>query len=199
MATSRDVSGRRHPFCIPANRAQRLVLALVLVLAALTHAAVAAAQDSGPSKEPATNAGNSDLARANELTQQVLQLYRNDRFADAVPLAMEVLAIREKALGPDDSALGDSLNNLAEMYRHLGRYAEAEPLFKRALAIYEKALGPDDDAVTDVLSNLEQLYVAQGRYADAEPLFERSLAIDEKALGPDDPDLATLLANLANV
>ena len=39
--------------------------------------------------------------------------------------------------------MGQSLNNLAELYRAQGHYAEAEPLYKRSLAIWEKALGPE--------------------------------------------------------
>ncbi len=81
--------------------------------------------------------------------------------------------------------MGQSLNNLAELYRAQGRYAEAEPLYRRALAIVEKALGPEHPHVAANLNNLAGLYQAQGHYAEAEPLYQRSLAIYEKALGPE--------------
>ena len=41
-----------------------------------------------------------------------------------------VLAIREKALGPDHPDTAQSLNNLAELYDTQGRYDEAEPLYR---------------------------------------------------------------------
>jgi tetratricopeptide (TPR) repeat protein len=134
---------------------------------------------------------------ADELNKKVVELYREGKFAEAVPLAQQALAIDEKALGPDHPDVATDLNNLAELYRNQGRYAEAEPLLKRALAIREKALGPDHSDVAGSLNNLATLYRDQGRYAEAEPLYKHSLAINEKALGPDHPDVAKSLKNLA--
>jgi tetratricopeptide (TPR) repeat protein len=71
-------------------------------------------------------------------------LYRDQgKYAEAEPLHVRALAIREKALGPDDPDVADSLNNLGLIYDGQGRSAEAEPLFQRALAILKKASGPD--------------------------------------------------------
>ena len=69
----------------------------------------------------------------------------------------------KKALGPDDSDIVQSLNNLACLYSGEGRYADAEPLSKRALAIFNKALGPDHPDLAQSLNNLADLYSAQGR------------------------------------
>ena len=38
---------------------------------------------------------------ANELNKKVIELYNAGRYADAIPIAQQVLAIREKALGRD--------------------------------------------------------------------------------------------------
>jgi tetratricopeptide (TPR) repeat protein len=102
---------------------------------------------------------------ADDLNKRVIELYRAGKFAEAVPLAQQVLAIREKALGPDHPDVAQSLNNLAELYKTQGRYAEAEPLYKRSLAIWEKALGPNHPDVATALNNLAELYRNQGRYA----------------------------------
>jgi tetratricopeptide (TPR) repeat protein len=53
------------------------------------------------------------------------------------------LAIREKALGTTHPDVGQTLNNLALIYRAQGKYSEAEGLFKRALAIRETALSAE--------------------------------------------------------
>jgi tetratricopeptide (TPR) repeat protein len=139
------------------------------------------------------------LAEAAALNQQVLQLYNQRRYSEAMPLAQRALAIQEKALGPNHPSVANLLTNLAFLYVNQGRYAEAEPLYKRSLAIREKALGPDHSDVAASLGNLAQLYKDQGRYADAEPLFKRSLTIREKALGPDHPDVAESLNALASL
>ena len=83
------------------------------------------------------------LKRAKQLNQQVIQLYQQGKYTEAVLIAKEVLAIREKALGPDHPDVAQSLNNLAGLYDSLGDYAKAEPLYKRSLGIWEKALGPE--------------------------------------------------------
>jgi len=142
----------------------------------------------------------SSVAQRNEaeaLHKQVIELYRAEKYTDAIPLAERVLAIREKALGLDHPDVALSLNNLALLYKAQGRYADAEPVYKRALAIYEKALGPTHPYVAASLNNLAGLYDSQGSHADAEPLYKRSLAIYEKALGLEHRDVATALNNLA--
>ncbi len=108
----------------------------------------------------------------------------------------EALSICDKACGPDDALLGNSLNNVALVEKSQGHYAEAEPLFKRALAISERMFGPEGPDVAGSLSNLADLYEAQGRLEQAEPLFRRALAIGEKAFGPQDPQVALYLTNL---
>ena len=167
------------------RRPQIMLLGIVLVLALdLLWAAGSAAQDS-------------DIGRADALDKQVVQLYRQGRYADAIALATQSLRIRENTLGPEHPDLTPSLNNLAELYRNQGRYAEAEPLYKRCLAIREKALGAEHPDVAETLNNLALLYDRQGQYTEAEPLLKRSVAIYEKALGSEHPHLAVSLNNLA--
>ncbi len=132
---------------------------------------------------------------ARTLNTQVHKLYGEGKYAEAIPIARRVLAIREKTLGPDHLDVGTSSNDLAELYRGLSRFAEAEPLFKRAISIYEQARAPHAH-LSQSLNNLAELYQVQGRYADAEPLHKRALGIREKALGPEHPDVAVSLNNL---
>ena len=124
-------------------------------------------------------------------------LNERGRYTDAEPLYTRALAIREKALGPEDPLVATSLNNLAVLYNRQGQYAKAEPLYNRALAIWKKALGPEHPLVATSLNNLAGLYNRQGQYAKAEPLYNRALAIWKKALGPEHPHLAQSLNNLA--
>jgi len=137
------------------------------------------------------------LERAERLSQQVIQLYQQGQYAQAIQLAHEALRIREQALGPAHPHVATSLNILAELYRATGQYAKAEPLYQRSLAIREQALGPAHPDVATSLNNLALLYDDTGQYAKAEPLYQRSLAILEKALGPAHPHVAASLNNLA--
>jgi tetratricopeptide (TPR) repeat protein len=80
---------------------------------------------------------------ATSLSRQIETLNNEGRYSEAIPIAQRVLAILEKALGPEHPDVATSLSNLAVIYDKQGRYADAEPLHKRALAIKEKALGPN--------------------------------------------------------
>jgi tetratricopeptide (TPR) repeat protein len=131
------------------------------------------------------------------LDKRIKELYQTGKFSEAIPVAQRVLAIREKALGPDHPDVATALDSLAMLYHNQGRYADAEPLYKRSMVIREKVLGPEHASVADSLNNLAELYRTQGRYADAEPLYKRSITIYEKALGPDSPRFAKSLNNLA--
>jgi CHAT domain-containing protein/Flp pilus assembly protein TadD len=132
-----------------------------------------------------------------ELNKKVIELYNAGRYADALPVAQQVLAIREKALGRDHPDVATSLNDLAGLYDDAGRSAEAEPLYQRSLAIREKVLGRNHPDIATSLNNLAEHFRDEGRYSEAEPLYQRSLAIREKVLGPDHPDVAASLNNLA--
>jgi tetratricopeptide (TPR) repeat protein len=131
-----------------------------------------------------------DAVDANIINQQILELSGQGRYSEALPLAQKAIALLEKALGPDNTNVAQSLNSLAMVYIALGRYLDAEPLCKRSVEILEKGFGPDHVNVVPSLITLAILYEKQGRYADVEPLFKRSLAINEKVRGPDHHDVA---------
>ncbi len=146
-----------------------------------------------------TSPSAAQVSKTHELNESVVALHQAGKYAEAVPLAQQELAILEKSLGANHPRIAAPLNNLAELYVPLGRYADAEPLLKRAIAINEKTFGPNHASVATNLNNLALLYVIEGRNADAEPLFKRSLAIREKASGPHHPEVATVLENLASL
>src|SRR5262249_68190 len=137
--------------------------------------------------------------RTTELNERVIELYSAGRYADAIPIAQRLLALREKALGRDHPDVATPLYYLALLYHHLGRYSEAEPLYQRSLAIFEKVLGRDHQELATLVHYLASLYHDQHRYTDAEPLNQRALAIREKALGRDAPAVAESLNNLGRL
>jgi len=137
------------------------------------------------------------LTEAETLLLQVMDFYSVGQYAEAIPLAEQILAMVEGQLGPNHAHVATSLSWLAMLYQAMGRYREAKPLYERALAINEAHLGPDHPDVGTSLNNLAELYRNIGRYREAKPLYERALAIDEAQLGPDHPHVAISLNNLA--
>ena len=139
------------------------------------------------------------LERAATLNRRVIELYRAGRYQEAIPLAEEVLAIRQEQLGQNHPDVAQSLNNLAELYKAQGRYSEAEPLHQESLTIRREQLGDRHPSVATSLNNLAGLYRLQGRYGEAEPRYQESLAILREQLGDRHPDVATSLNNLAGL
>jgi tetratricopeptide (TPR) repeat protein len=132
-----------------------------------------------------------------KLTQRIVELYKAGKYQDAIPLAEQILAYKERVLGPENPDTASALNDLAELHRAMGNYVRAESLYRRALKIREKAFGPEHPATARSLNNLAELYRYMGDYAKAEPLDERAVKIREKALGPEHPETAISLNNLA--
>jgi tetratricopeptide (TPR) repeat protein len=118
------------------------------------------------------------------------------RYAEAEPLFVRSLAIREQELGANHPDTAASLNSLAGLYKSTGRYAEAESLFLRSLAICEKELGANHPYTATNLNNLASLYESTGRYAEAEPLLVRAVEISEDKLGINHPSTQAIRENL---
>jgi Tetratricopeptide repeat len=83
------------------------------------------------------------------------------------------LAIREKALGANQPAVGESLNNLALVYADQRKYGEAEELYKRGLfgrdlTIRGQTLGENHPDVAATRHDLAAAASEQGRYEEEE-------------------------------
>ncbi|NEP51464.1 MAG: tetratricopeptide repeat protein, partial [Moorea sp. SIO3C2] len=81
------------------------------------------------------------LAEVSRLTQQVLELYQQGKYSEAIPLAKKALGIRQQVLGEEHHSVATSLQNLALLYFRQGRYQEAEPLYQQALDLRKRLLG----------------------------------------------------------
>jgi Tetratricopeptide repeat len=67
-----------------------------------------------------TRAQSEQLAIAERLNSEVIELYSAGRYGEAIPLATRALAIREKVLGPEHPNTATSLNNLGVLYDATG-------------------------------------------------------------------------------
>lgn len=128
-----------------------------------------------------------------------MSLYQQKHFSEAIELETQVLAIAQRASGPESQDTGIALQFLASMYRDSGQPDKAIPLFERAIAIAEKVNGPEGVAVAPSLDGLAAVYLFSGEYDKAEPLYKRAVAILEKARGPTDTDTGIMLASLGTL
>jgi len=78
------------------------------------------------------------LQQARKLFFESFALHKQLRNAEARPLMVRCLEIREKELGPDDVLVATTAGSLGNIYDDLGDYATAESLYLRELKIKRK-------------------------------------------------------------
>ena len=139
------------------------------------------------------------IDKLQELSQAAGELYSQGKLEEAVPYALEASDLIREHLGEDSEEYGESLNNVAFLYKSVGSYDKAEPYYRQALEIQRHASGEDTPDFADSLNNLASVYKTMGKYSQAEPLYRQALDIRSKVLGREHPDLAATLNNLAAV
>jgi TonB family protein len=142
--------------------------------------------------KPAT--ASPELAEARKLSEQAAGLHNKKMYDEALPLAKQALALREKAVGPDHELIATSLNNIAAIYVAKALYSSAEPLYRRSLAILEKRFGAQSKYLTETLELLAKMRFAQSDNDEAEKFYLRALAIKERAFGPEQLETAQTLS-----
>jgi CHAT domain-containing protein/tetratricopeptide (TPR) repeat protein len=130
---------------------------------------------------------------------QVIALYRQGKYAQAIPFAEQALAGSERLYGAEHPHSIVRVLNLARAYSGGGRHREAGPLFERALAVREKTLGKDHPDTLDAANALGMQYRQQARLAEAEALLKRTLAARQRVLGKEHPNTLASMVNLADI
>jgi tetratricopeptide (TPR) repeat protein len=124
--------------------------------------------------------------------------YALGRYADALKLFQEVLALRKAKLGPDHVDTLKSMGSIATTYYALRRYQEALNLDQETLALRKAHLGPDHPDTLRSMNALANNYAALGRWQDALKIQEETLTQRKAKLGSDHPDTLASMSNLAN-
>lgn len=93
-------------------------------------------------------AGQAQVETADSLSTKVMSLYHAGEYKAAFPIAMRVLSLREKTLGPDHYDVAVALQTLAGLYEAVGDYEHAAPFDQRALKILEPDSGIENTPAT---------------------------------------------------
>ncbi len=138
-----------------------------------------------------------EAADAIDLLVDALTRGGKARSEETAELADRAISIREKALGPDDTALYSSLVLKGNLLQDLEKRSEARLLFERALELAVRAYGPDAARVGVLHHNLGNL-LRETDVDGAEKHFREALRIFELVRGPDSRDVADVLDGLAS-
>jgi TonB family protein len=152
---------------------------------------------SSPSVAQNQSAESAELAEAKKLSIEIVRLYNDGKYDEAIPLAKRAVELKEKALGKANPSLADSLNNLGALYMAKKDYSNANAAYTRSLSIYEKAQGKESSALCVIFDKLAWIRYALGGNSEAQEMLELSLSIKEKTFGKESGDVGQGLVYLA--
>jgi tetratricopeptide (TPR) repeat protein len=163
-----------------------------------------------------------DARKAEELDARLRKLQEASRFEEAVQVARELVALREKAQGKDhweaasarweedalqrvlraDKGVQDEYAGVFALDRQIGlrsasRAREVQAALEKALAIRRKVLGEEHPGTAFGYYRLATQLYREGKYAEAAEDFQKALAICRKVLGEEHPDTANTYNQLA--
>jgi tetratricopeptide (TPR) repeat protein len=124
-------------------------------------------------------------ARLGVLDGYLGTLFRRQRYAEHVPLALELAETRERLHGPTHPSTLNAWRNLASGQVGLGQHADAEATLRRVAAAWEEQ-GVRDGF--EYIANQQNLTVAirrQGRAAEAEALARAQRELAARSLPKD--------------
>lgn len=130
------------------------------------------------------------------LMSRVADLYRQGRFAEALPIARQLVETARHQFGPGTQGYGQALYALGNLLGELGEYPEAERYLRQSDETYARAGGPaiEHAQVRIVLAGIMGF---QNRRSEAVTLMRAAAADFVGVAGPDDPRTIRVLNNLA--
>jgi CHAT domain-containing protein len=118
------------------------------------------------------------------------------RFTEEEEVYRQVLALREKLLGPDHDDTAAALEDMRSTLSEQRKLAEAEEFGRRALEILEKTHGLEYPATLSALRGIGWVRGQMRRYAEQEEVYRQVLSLREKVMGARHEDTAASLEDM---
>lgn len=149
-----------------------------------------------------TAAQNTQTDEATRLSVEVVKLFNEKKFKEAIPVAQKVVALRQQKEGANDLKTGEALRNLAFVQVAAGDKKEAADSFEKAIEIYRKKSDLNKDSQIQLAQMTETLafYKFEDRKIDkAAELYRSASELREKVHGRDALELVPSLWGMANI
>ncbi len=138
-----------------------------------------------------------EVVETDKLHTQVAQLFHEKKFQEALPMAKQVVELREKSLGLANEKTIASLKNLASIYTELNKYGDAVGVRERVLKAEETLYGSSSIKLGDNLTRLGWERLQDNKVGGAIDAMKRNLQIREAAFGAESKELTQTLNDLA--
>lgn len=139
------------------------------------------------------------LQEANKASSEVVKLFNQKKYDEALPIAQKIIEIREKELGKYHLSLAESWQNVAYIQQRREKIDEAERAFENSLDIYEKnqpLVSKDEKKYIQMLGIVATYQANDGRIGKAEQKLQRAVELSEKSNGKDSLETGEQLLRL---
>lgn len=130
---------------------------------------------------------------------QIRTLLEDQKSAEAVEVARELVRLREKHSGLDHPGTLIAKGNLGTSLNDIGDFEESAEILTQNIERGERVLGPLHHTVRTSRGSLVDALQNLGRTEEALALSRRALEDDITVFGYDHPDVATSMNNLATM
>ena len=117
------------------------------------------------------------LERRDELQQNFLNLYDQERYQQSVLTASEILNLTQEIYGPESPNLVNPLNNLASSYFMVGDFEQAIKLFLECIALIESKNNISSELISPLVA-LGLAFNKSEQYNEAVEIFKKALHIN---------------------
>jgi Tfp pilus assembly protein PilF len=125
------------------------------------------------------------LRKAAEFNNKGLQLYREDKNAEALVFIKQASDLYLQILGEEHHDSANSFTNVATLLERNKQFEQAQKFYERALRIRKKLLGSKHPDVALVLTNLGDMMMTQKKFQQAGQYYLECLPILEQTFGKE--------------
>jgi uncharacterized membrane protein YjgN (DUF898 family) len=119
------------------------------------------------------------------------------RYAEALAVDREALAIREEVLGADAQPTAETYAAMARISQWMKDPTQARRAMQYALEIRERAGKEQSEGFADLLDDSARIYSSAGDEQRAQAEYERAIAIRQRQWGSGDPRFVSALKRTA--
>ncbi|MFK7929732.1 MAG: CHAT domain-containing protein [Myxococcota bacterium] len=167
----------------------------VLLLLGLLGVGVPAHGSERPDAGDAIDDEPDDVPEAEALHAQLRQHFADGEYGRALEIAQDLLARRQRGLGPDNPNISASLSDIATLTGRMGDMPGAVVAYTKALAFRERVMGADHPDVGALLALRSTTLFRLGRLDEAHADLERA----QKIVPVTDRRYASILQNFGAI
>ncbi|HRH42568.1 MAG TPA: TonB family protein [Pyrinomonadaceae bacterium] len=147
------------------------------------------------------NPTDSEKQELLKMNQEVVRLFNEKKYSEAIPIAKKVIESTEKKYGSGTIELAKAYSNLGYVFYALDEYKSAENAFDKAVKIYKKLPNPGNKENEDLAKILETAAISKQKrdFNFAEPDLEAAALWREKVSGVDAKELVTTYFLLGDI